>query len=369
MNVDKFIENIKNKEINTYFQKNLLAVNPFKSHKIENYKYSQLNKIDFNKSHNYIHELNLNTKDNFLDDFQKSKVREGISSDRISWNFNGPDSAIRLSGLIEDPFNHIFNLDNINNDICIIDLSLYEEINFVFNYTKNKKISIVIIDSNYNIHKSPKCFKFNVYEKSNIEILQMSYNKNTSLIFYEFNQFNSSVVNLTVLQANNIHLRNEYYFNLGSDCICKISGANFSNLGINDNYSFIQHSKPNSSSREIFKSIVDHGAITNFQGKIYVNKIAQKTDGYQMSRSLLLDDISKSNNKPELEIYADDVKCSHGSTVSNINEDQLYYFNSRGISSELAAKILKKAFIQEVLDSIENISLKELSDKMINEFL
>ena len=88
-----------------------------------------------------------------------------------------------------------------------------------------------------------------------------------------------------------------------------------------------------------------------------------------MSRSLLLDDISKSNNKPELEIYADDVKCSHGSTVSNINEDQLYYFNSRGINSELAAKILKKAFIQEVLDSIENISLKELSDKMINEFL
>ena len=197
----------------------------------------------------------------------------------------------------------------------------------------------------------------------------MSYNKNTSLIFYEFNQFNSSVVNLTVLQANNIHLRNEYYFNLGSDCICRISGANFSNLGINDNYSFIQHSKPNSSSREIFKSIVDNGAITNFQGKIYVNKIAQKTDGYQMSRYLLLDDISKSNNKPELEIYADDVKCSHGSTVSNINEDQLYYFNSRGISSELAAKILKKAFIQEVLDSIENISLKELSDKMINEFL
>ena len=92
-------------------------------------------------------------------------------------------------------------------------------------------------------------------------------------------------------------------------------------------------------------AILDRGySITNFQGKIYVDKIAQKTDGYQMSRSLLLDDISKSNNKPELEIYADDVKCSHGSTISKIDQDHLYYFNSRGISSDLATKILKKAF-------------------------
>jgi len=83
----------------------------------------------------------------------------------------------------------------------------------------------------------------------------------------------------------------------------------------------------------------------------------------------LLDDISKSNNKPELEIYADDVKCSHGSTISKIDQDHLYYFNSRGISSDLATKILKKAFIQEVLDSIENVSLKQISDKIVSSFL
>jgi len=369
MNVEKIIENIKDRNLSSYFQNNLLAVNPFQNHKIENYKYSQLNKIDFSKNHNCILELDLNTKDNFLKMFQKDKTIEEISTKHINWDFNGPDSAIRLASLAEDPFVYIFNLDIIDGDICIIDIALYKELNFEFNFSNKDKMSIVIIDSNHNTNKNPRYFKFNVYEKSNIEILQMSYNKVSSLIFYEFNQLNSSVVNLTVLQANNIHLRNEYYFNLGSECICKISGANFSNLGINDNYSFIQHSKPNSSSREVFKSIINDGAITNFQGKIYVNKVAQKTDGYQMSRSLLLDDISKSNNKPELEIYADDVKCSHGSTVSKINENQLYYFNSRGISSELATKILKKAFIQEVLGSIEDVFLKELSDKMINNFL
>ena len=66
-----------------------------------------------------------------------------------------------------------------------------------------------------------------------------------------------------------------------------------------------------------------------FKGKIYVDPIAQKTDGYQMSRSLLLDNESKANNKPELEIYADDVKCSHGSTVAKLNQNQIYYFKSQ----------------------------------------
>ena len=369
MDVEKYIENIKNSTLNQYFQSNLLAVNPFQNHKIENYKYAQLNKIDYNKSHKNIYSFDLDVKDNFYDFFQKSKTIKDVSLEHIDWNFNAPDSAIRLSSLVKDPTIHFFDLNNFVDDICVIDLSLYKELNFIFDYSKNEKISLVIIDSDANKNKSPRNLKFNVRENSNIEILQMTYNKENSLIFYEFNQLHSSNVNVTVLQANNIQLRNEFYFNLASHCNAKISGSNFCNLGINDNYSFIQHREPNSSSREVFKSIVDHGAITNFQGKIYVDKIAQKTDGYQMSRSLLLDDISKSNNKPELEIYADDVKCSHGSTVSKIDQDHLYYFNSRGISSDLATKILKKAFIQEILDSVENISLKKISDKVISSFL
>ena len=124
--------------------------------------------------------------------------------------------------------------------------------------------------------------------------------------------------------------------------------------------------KPSSQSREVFKSIVKSGAITNFQGKIYVDPIAQKTDGYQMSRSLILDNESKANNKPELEIYADDVKCSHGSTVSKLNQDQVYYFKSRGIDEEQAIKILQKAFLVETLESIENTQIKEYSNILLD---
>ena len=369
MDVEKYIQNIKNSKLNQYFQSNLLDVNPFQNHKIENYKYAQLNKIDYNTSHKNIHTFDLEVKDNFHDTFQKNKITKDVSLEHIDWNFNAPDSAIRLSSLVKDPTIHYFDLNDFVNDVCIIDLSIYKELNFIFDYKNNEKFSLVILDSDKNKNKSPRYFKFNVHENSNIEILQMTYNKENSLIFYEFDQHHSSNVNVTLIQANNIQLRNEFYFNLATHCTTKISGSNFCNLGINDNYSFIQHNEPDSSSREVFKSIVDHGAITNFQGKIYVDKIAQKTDGYQMSRSLLLDDISKSNNKPELEIYADDVKCSHGSTVSKIDQDHLYYFNSRGISTEMATKILKKAFIQEVLDSIENVSLKQISDKIVNSFL
>jgi Fe-S cluster assembly protein SufD len=103
-----------------------------------------------------------------------------------------------------------------------------------------------------------------------------------------------------------------------------------------------------------------------FKEKIYVDSVAQKTDGYQMSRSLILDNESKANNKPELEIYADDVKCSHGSTVSKLNQDQVYYFKSRGINEEQAIKILQKAFLVETLEVIENTQIKEYSYSLLD---
>jgi len=84
-----------------------------------------------------------------------------------------------------------------------------------------------------------------------------------------------------------------------------------------------------------------------------------------MSRSLILDNDSKANNKPELEIYADDVKCSHGSTVSKLNQDQVYYFKSRGINEDQALKILQKAFLVETLEAIENSQIKEYSYNLL----
>ena len=176
-------------------------------------------------------------------------------------------------------------------------------------------------------------------------------------------------MNFLTFQSSNNHIRNEYYASLGESCEFNLLGLNFKNSFINDNFSFIQHLNPSTASNEIFKSIIDNGAITNFQGKIYVDSIAQKTDGYQMSRSLLLDSKSKANNKPELEIYADDVKCSHGSTVAKLNPDQIYYFKTRGIDEQTAKSILQKAFLFEVIESIQNKEIKDFSFKLLDNLI
>ena len=107
-----------------------------------------------------------------------------------------------------------------------------------------------------------------------------------------------------------------------------------------------------------------------YQGKIFVEKIAQKTDAYQLSKTLILNDSAEFDAKPELEIYADDVKCSHGSTSGNIDSDAVYYLMTRGIPKKEAIKLLINGFLNEVLENVANSKLKifleEILKKQIN---
>src|SRR5690606_7884200 len=107
-------------------------------------------------------------------------------------------------------------------------------------------------------------------------------------------------------------------------------------------------------SRQVFKKVLRNGATGVFQGKILVKEGAQKTDGYQISQSLLLDDDSVFLAKPELEIYADDVQCSHGSTSGAIDETALYYLRSRGIGKKEAEDLLVESFLAEALGEIDS---------------
>jgi Fe-S cluster assembly protein SufD len=107
-------------------------------------------------------------------------------------------------------------------------------------------------------------------------------------------------------------------------------------------------------SRQVFKKVLRNGAVGVFQGKILVKRGAQQTDGYQKSQSLLLDEDSVFLAKPELEIYADDVKCSHGSTSGEIDETALYYLRSRGVPKAEAEDLLVESFLAEAIDEIES---------------
>ena len=114
----------------------------------------------------------------------------------------------------------------------------------------------------------------------------------------------------------------------------------------------------------LIKSVLNDKSKGIYQGKIFVSPEAQKTDGYQLSRALLLNEDVEFNAKPELEIYADDVKCSHGSTSGNIDENSIFYLMSRGLSYSESKKLLTNGFLNEVIEKISNEDVKKLVKKL-----
>jgi Fe-S cluster assembly protein SufD len=126
-----------------------------------------------------------------------------------------------------------------------------------------------------------------------------------------------------------------------------------------DDTVFITHDAVNCESRQVFKKVLRNGAVGVFQGKILVKAGAQKTDGYQISQSLLLDDDSHFLAKPELEIYADDVACSHGSTSGAIDAQALFYLRSRGVLEAQAVDLLTLSFVAEAIEEIEDADLAQ----------
>jgi Fe-S cluster assembly protein SufD len=120
-----------------------------------------------------------------------------------------------------------------------------------------------------------------------------------------------------------------------------------------DHQTRIEHAQPNCFSRELYKGVLDGASHGVFNGKVYVDPIAQKTDGKQTNKVLLLSERAQVDTKPQLEIFADDVKCTHGATVGRVDETALFYMKSRGINKELARRLLTYAFAAEVLETIE----------------
>ncbi len=155
--------------------------------------------------------------------------------------------------------------------------------------------------------------------------------------------------------------RNEVVLELtGDDAVAHVAGAAMGDGDfLHDDTVFITHDSLNCESRQVFKKVLRNGATGVFQGKILVKAGAQKTDGYQMSQSLLLDDEAQFFAKPELEIYADDVMCSHGSTTGAIDDEAMYYLRSRGVPKVDAQDMLVLAFMTDAIDEIEDEAIAD----------
>jgi len=136
-----------------------------------------------------------------------------------------------------------------------------------------------------------------------------------------------------------------------------------------DNHTVVDNVKPNCFSNELYKGILDGHSSGVFNGKIYVQPQAQKTNAYQSNKNVLLSDDASVNTKPQLEIYADDVKCSHGCTVGRLNEEGLFYLQSRGIPERVAKSLLLHAFAIDVLEHIRPEPIRDYVDKLISERL
>jgi Fe-S cluster assembly protein SufD len=133
-----------------------------------------------------------------------------------------------------------------------------------------------------------------------------------------------------------------------------------------DNHTLVDHRKPNCNSNELYKGIIDDKSAATFNGKIYVRKDAQKTNAFQSNKNILLSDDGTINTKPQLEIYADDVKCSHGTSTGKLDEDQVFYLRARGLSEASAKKLLMHAFASEVVNTIELEELKNYLEAEIS---
>ena len=285
--------------------------------------------------------LNLNTA--FVSNYTKILVKSGyqfkkplILFNYLSNNLNNVGINTRLDIKLEDDASlNIINIsnENLNNNF----LNFRQKINI----GKNSIIKNYSLDINENSNFKYSFKDISLEKNSHLEYFILS--KGSKFLKHDIN----------------CSLNNEY----GSvvlNGIIDLDDKKHHEIKTN-----INHNDENCKSYQLIKSVLNENSKGIYQGKIYVNSKAQKTDGYQLSRALLLSDEVEFNAKPELEIYADDVKCSHGSTSGNVDEDSIFYLMSRGLSYEQSKKLLTNGFLNEVIEKITNNEVKSLVKKLM----
>ena len=284
--------------------------------------------------------LNLNTA--FLSSYIKLTVRK-------SYQFQKP--LILYNYLTSDLVSHGLNL---RMDINLEDGSSLDIVNIA---NQNAKNNFLNLRQKINIGKN------SVLKNYSLDISP------TSNIKYSFNDINldkNSHLEYFILSKGSKFAKHDINCSLNNDHgSVSLNGIiDLDNEKHHEIKTSINHNEENCKSYQLIKSVLNENSKGVYQGKIYVNSKAQKTDGYQLSRALLLNDDVEFNAKPELEIYADDVKCSHGSTSGNIDENSIFYLMSRGLSHAQSKKLLTNGFLNEVIEKISNKNIKSLIKKL-----
>ena len=319
--------------------------------KSSNFKYENKDKISI-KEYEENKKININYSNSLMN--LNNALSEGGFSLEISSNYRFNKPLLIYNYFSDNVKNKIINNKNLiilNNDTSLNLVEINSDIsehNFILNNHTSINIGLNSSLKNYNIQKCKSNGFFYKYVKCSL-------NKNSN---YENYIFSSGLKFNKIEEDINIE---------GEQTNCLINSALFLEFDSHQEIKTqINHLKPNCTSHQKIKTVLNKNCKSAYQGKIFVKDIAQKTDAYQLSKALLLDDTSEFNSKPELEIYADDVKCSHGSTSGSINEDSIYYLMTRGISRKKSIELLTKAFLFEVVNSIKDIDIKKLVEKNLD---
>ena len=197
-----------------------------------------------------------------------------------------------------------------------------------------------------------------VEENANLSIHKIQKNGTQSFDLQReyVNQAANSVFTINTFPLSGRMTRNDLVINVnGSNCETFMNGAyTLKGKSHCDNHTTVDHKVAHCYSKELYKGVIDDRATNVFNGKVFVRKDAQKINAFQSNANILLSETGSVNSKPELEIYADDVKCSHGSTTGQLDDEAVFYLRSRGLSEKSAKELLVKAFLGEVLEEVDN---------------
>ena len=347
---------------------------------------SNIKKIDLLKDfeHNYILLLNGNLHSSNFDHEDKNKITINSYDKSIDHKISKNPLVCLNHALAETGYSlEIDKVYKFNKVLVIYNLFTKDIKNKILNNKNkikiNEKSELHIIE--YTINQSKSKFINNVYEsivlEKNSKLKSLFIQSNKSDGF--FHKFLKNKLSLNSEYSNLIFSSGPKFNKLDIECDlveknsrCNILSALFLNKNEHQEIkTLINHLAPNCKSNQKVKNVLSSNSKGVYQGKIHVKDIAQKTDAYQLSKALLLDDNTEFNSKPELEIYADDVKCSHGSTSGNIDQDSLHYLMTRGLSREDSTKLLIKGFLSDVIEFIKNPKIKKfiesILEKQINE--
>jgi len=301
--------------------------------------------------------------------------------DKVLTPESDPFAAMNAAFWQEGVFIHVPENTNVSKPVFILHLNDAGE-HQVISQTKILGIlengsQLSVVEKFDTIGSNPVFHNFSeewiVKEKSHLEYckVQNDAGKSYQVANTIIRQSNNSLLNTFTLTLNGQLVRNNLGIIIdGEHCESHFYGLYLVNgTTLADNHTVVDHKKPNSFSNEMYKGIMDGNSKGVFNGKIFVRPHAQKTNAFQSNRNILVSETSTVNTKPQLEIWADDVKCSHGCTSGQLDEEALFYLRSRGISAAIAKAMLLYAFASEVLAPIQNETLKSYLDNLIAERL